>query len=139
MSIRYGTVSGTDTQICFKMFFFRRRKKHETKKTLSLTLAAAMTAGLLVGCGGGAASSSSTAAASSEATASSEAASSAAATSTAAGKVYYLNFKPEQDPLVSFAPAHRGMVILIETPIGWVFDAWEASESVFDPFVAQWV
>ena len=69
----------------------------KTKKTLSLTLAAAMTAGLLVGCGGGAASSSSTAAASSEATASSEAASSAAATSTAAGKVYYLNFKPEQD------------------------------------------
>ena len=63
----------------------------KTKKTLSLTLAAAMTAGLLVGCGGGAASSSSTAAASSEA------ASSAAATSTAAGKVYYLNFKPEQD------------------------------------------
>ena len=69
----------------------------KTKKTLSLTLAAAMTAGLLVGCGGGAASSSSTAAVSSEATASSEAASSAAATSTAAGKVYYLNFKPEQD------------------------------------------
>ena len=68
----------------------------KTKKTLSLTLAAAMTAGLLVGCGGGAASSSSTAA-SSEAAASSESASSAAATSTAAGKVYYLNFKPEQD------------------------------------------
>ena len=32
MSIRYGTVSGADTQICFKMFFFRRRKKHENKK-----------------------------------------------------------------------------------------------------------
>ena len=62
----------------------------KTKKTLSLTLAAAMTAGLLVGCGGGAASSS-TAAASSEAVASSEAA------PAAAGKVYYLNFKPEQD------------------------------------------
>ena len=62
----------------------------KTKKTLSLTLAAAMTAGLLVGCGGGAVSSS-TPAASSDAVASSEAA------PAAAGKVYYLNFKPEQD------------------------------------------
>ena len=62
----------------------------KTKKTLSLTLAAAMTAGLLVGCGGGAASSS-TPAASSDAPASSSAA------PAAAGKVYYLNFKPEQD------------------------------------------
>ena len=62
----------------------------KTKKTLSLTLAAAMTAGLLVGCGGGAASSS-TPAASSDAVASSETA------PAAAGKVYYLNFKPEQD------------------------------------------
>ena len=62
----------------------------KTKKTLSLTLAAAMTAGLLVGCGGGAASSS-TPAASSDAVASSEVA------PAAAGKVYYLNFKPEQD------------------------------------------
>ena len=62
----------------------------KTKKTLSLTLAAAMTAGLLVGCGGGTASSS-TPAASSDAVASSEAA------PAAAGKVYYLNFKPEQD------------------------------------------
>ena len=62
----------------------------KTKKTLSLTLAAAMTAGLLVGCGGGAASSS-TPAASSDAVASSE------AVPAAAGKVYYLNFKPEQD------------------------------------------
>ena len=66
----------------------------KTKKTLSLTLAAAMTAGLLVGCGGGAASSST--AASSETPASSAAASSTAAPA-AAGKVYYLNFKPEQD------------------------------------------
>ena len=65
----------------------------KTKKTLSLTLAAAMTAGLLVGCGGGAASSST--AASSEAPASSTA--SSAAAPAAAGKVYYLNFKPEQD------------------------------------------
>ena len=62
----------------------------KAKKTLSLTLAAAMTAGLLVGCGGGAASSS-TPAASSDAPASSSAA------PAAAGKVYYLNFKPEQD------------------------------------------
>lgn len=62
----------------------------KTKKTLSLTLAAAMTAGLLVGCGGGAASSSAPVA-SSDAVASSEAA------PAAAGKVYYLNFKPEQD------------------------------------------
>ena len=62
----------------------------KTKKTLSLTLAAAMTAGLLVGCGGGAASSS-TPAASSDAPAASSAA------PAAAGKVYYLNFKPEQD------------------------------------------
>ena len=62
----------------------------KTKKTLSLTLAAAMPAGLLVGCGGGAASSS-TPAASSDAPASSSAA------PAAAGKVYYLNFKPEQD------------------------------------------
>ena len=62
----------------------------KTKKTLSLPLAAAMPAGLLVGCGGGAASSS-TPAASSDAVASSEAA------PAAAGKVYYLNFKPEQD------------------------------------------
>ena len=62
----------------------------KTKKTLSLTIAAAMTAGLLVGCGGGAASSS-TPAASSDAPASSSAA------PAAAGKVYYLNFKPEQD------------------------------------------
>ncbi|WP_366012735.1 ABC transporter substrate-binding protein [uncultured Gemmiger sp.] len=52
-----------------------------------------MTAGLLVGCGGGAASSS-TPAASSDAPASSTAAPAAPA---AAGKVYYLNFKPEQD------------------------------------------
>ena len=65
----------------------------KSKKTLSLTLAAAMTAGLLVGCGGGAASSS-TPAASSDAPASSTAAPAAPA---AAGKVYYLNFKPEQD------------------------------------------
>ena len=65
----------------------------KTKKTLSLTLAAAMTAGLLVVCGGGAASSS-TPAASSDAPASSTAAPAAPA---AAGKVYYLNFKPEQD------------------------------------------
>ena len=66
------------------------------KKTLSMTLAAAMAAGLLAGCGG----SSSTAASSTSASTESKAESTAAsteATTDAAGKVYYLNFKPEQD------------------------------------------
>ena len=53
------------------------------KKILSLSMASAMAAALLAGCG-------STAAASSTA----ESTGTAAA---AAGKVYYLNFKPEQD------------------------------------------
>ena len=66
------------------------------KKTLSMTLAAAMAAGLLAGCGG----SSSTAASSTSTSTESKAESTAAsteATTDAAGKVYYLNFKPEQD------------------------------------------
>ena len=66
------------------------------KKPLSMTLAAAMAAGLLAGCGG----SSSTAASSTSTSTESKAESTAAsteATTDAAGKVYYLNFKPEQD------------------------------------------
>ena len=65
------------------------------KKILSLSMASAMAAALLAGCG-------STAAASSTAESTGTAAASSAAESTgtaaaAAGKVYYLNFKPEQD------------------------------------------
>ena len=65
-------------------------------KRHSMTLAAAMAAGLLAGCGG----SSSTAASSTSTSTESKAESTAAsteATTDAAGKVYYLNFKPEQD------------------------------------------
>ena len=57
----------------------------KSKQTISLAVASMMAAGLLAGCGS---------------TAASSAASSTAASSTAAkadGKVYYLNFKPEQD------------------------------------------
>jgi len=60
----------------------------KAKKLLSLGLAGTMAAALLAGCTSGAPSSS---AAASGDTATSE------ATTTAAGKVYYLNFKPEQD------------------------------------------
>ena len=63
----------------------------KAKKLLSLGLAGTMAAALLAGCTSGAPSSS---AAASGDTATSEA---TAATTTAAGKVYYLNFKPEQD------------------------------------------
>ena len=65
----------------------------KAKKTLSVTLAAAMAAGLLAGCGGSASTASSTSTADSTSTA----ASTEAETPAAAGKVYYLNFKPEQD------------------------------------------
>ena len=66
------------------------------KKWISLAVACAMSAALLAGCGGG---SSTSAASSSEAASStaSEAASSESTAPAAAGKVYYLNFKPEQD------------------------------------------
>ena len=64
------------------------------KKTLSLSLASAMALGLLAGCGS---SASSTAASTADSTASAADSTSTAATSDAAGKVYYLNFKPEQD------------------------------------------
>ena len=63
----------------------------KAKKLLSLGLAGTMAAALLAGCASGAPSSS---AAASGDTATSEA---TAATTAAAGKVYYLNFKPEQD------------------------------------------
>ncbi len=63
----------------------------KAKKLLSLGLAGTMAAALLAGCTSGAPSSS---AAASGDTATSEA---TTATTTAAGKVYYLNFKPEQD------------------------------------------
>ena len=69
----------------------------KAKKTLSVTLAAAMAAGLLAGCGGSASTAASTAEAASTADSTSTAASTEAETPAAAGKVYYLNFKPEQD------------------------------------------
>ena len=69
----------------------------KAKKTLSVTLAAAMAAGLLVGCGGSASTATSTAEAASTADSASTAASTEAEAPAAAGKVYYLNFKPEQD------------------------------------------
>ena len=64
------------------------------KKTLSLSLASAMALGLLAGCGS---SASSAAASTADSTASAADSTSTAATADAAGKVYYLNFKPEQD------------------------------------------
>ena len=64
------------------------------KKTLSLSLASAMALGLLAGCGS---SASSTATSTADSTASAADSTSTAATADAAGKVYYLNFKPEQD------------------------------------------
>ena len=66
------------------------------KKTLSMTLAAAMAAGLLAGCGGSSSTAVSSTSTSTESKAESTAASTEATTD-AAGKVYYLNFKPEQD------------------------------------------
>ena len=62
----------------------------KAKKLLSLGIACTMAAGLLAGCG--ASSSDSTAS-----TATGDTGASAAATDGASGKVYYLNFKPEQD------------------------------------------
>ena len=65
------------------------------KKTLSLSLASAMALGLLAGCGSSASSAAASSAADSTAPAADS--TSTAASSDAAGKVYYLNFKPEQD------------------------------------------
>ncbi len=65
------------------------------KKTLSLSLASAMALGLLAGCGSSASSAAASSAADSTAPAADS--TSTAATANAAGKVYYLNFKPEQD------------------------------------------
>ena len=61
--------------------------------------AAALAAGcvLLAGCGGSASTATSTAEAASTADSTSTAASTEAEAPAAAGKVYYLNFKPEQD------------------------------------------
>ena len=58
------------------------------KKILSLSMASAMAAALLAGCGSTAVSSSAAASSTAESTGTAAA---------AAGKVYYLNFKPEQD------------------------------------------
>ena len=65
------------------------------KKTLSLSLASAMALGLLAGCGSSASSAAASSAADSTAPAADS--TSTAATANAAGKVYYLNFKPEQN------------------------------------------
>jgi len=64
----------------------------KAKKLLSLGIAGTMAVALLAGCTSSGSSSGSSSAASGD-TATSE----ASATSAAAGKVYYLNFKPEQD------------------------------------------
>ncbi len=71
------------------------------KKTLSLSLASAMALGLLAGCGSSASSAAASSAAASTAPAADS--TSTAATANAAGKVYYLNFKPEQDAAVAGA------------------------------------
>ena len=69
------------------------------KKALSLSLASAMVLGLLAGCGATASVDSAADSTASAADSTSTAADSASteAASGAAGKVYYLNFKPEQD------------------------------------------
>ncbi|WP_294542402.1 extracellular solute-binding protein, partial [uncultured Gemmiger sp.] len=61
----------------------------KAKKLLSLGIACTMAAGLLAGCG--------TSSGSSGSAATGDTGASAAATDGASGKVYYLNFKPEQD------------------------------------------
>ena len=82
---------------CNSCFSLEGGKNMKAKKTLSVTLAAAMAAGLLAGCGGSASTATSTAEAASTADSTSTAASTEAEAPAAAGKVYYLNFKPEQD------------------------------------------
>ena len=72
----------------------------KAKKLIALGLAGTMTAALLAGCSSGGSSSSAAASgdtATSEASTSTTSEASTSATTTAAGKVYYLNFKPEQD------------------------------------------
>ena len=66
----------------------------KSKQTISLAVTSMMAAGLLAGCGS---SASSAAASTADSTAPAADSTSTAATSDAAGKVYYLNFKPEQD------------------------------------------
>ena len=67
----------------------------KAKKLLSLGIACTMAAGLLAGCG--ASSSDSTASTATADTGTADTGTSTAATDGASGKVYYLNFKPEQD------------------------------------------
>ena len=73
------------------------------KRLLSLVLGTSMITAMLAGCGSTSAATTASSAAASEASSaaatSSAAASTAASTtaSTGSGKVYYLNFKPEQD------------------------------------------
>ena len=101
------------------------------KKTLSMTLAAAMAAGLLAGCGG----SSSTAASSTSTSTESKAESTAAsteATTDAAGKVYYLNFKPEQaDDWVKLAETYTdetGVQVDVQTAASGTYESQLKSE-----------
>ncbi len=81
---RRGTTEPLPNEIC------KEDNTMKAKKLLSLGIACTMAAGLLAGCG--ASSSDSTAS-----TATGDTGASAAATDGASGKVYYLNFKPEQD------------------------------------------
>jgi raffinose/stachyose/melibiose transport system substrate-binding protein len=67
----------------------------KAKKVLALGVASVMTASLFAGCGASSSSTSSSAASSAPAASTGESTDTTAATG--AGKVYYLNFKPEQD------------------------------------------
>ena len=102
------------------------------KRWLALSMVAAMTAGTLAGCGG----SSSAAPAKSEAPASSAAEASAPAeseasapaeTSAEGGKVYYLNFKPEQaDQWVALAEKYTeetGVQVDVQTAASGTYES----------------
>ena len=114
------------------------------KKTLSMTLAAAMAAGLLAGCGG----SSSTAASSTSTSTESKAESTAAsteATTDAAGKVYYLNFKPEQDEawqnLAKKYTEETGVPVTVDRrlrPVRDYADERDGQERCAHPVPGQW-
>ena len=100
------------------------------KKTLSLSLASAMALGLLAGCGSSA--SSSAAASTADSTASAADSTSTAATSDAAGKVYYLNFKPEQDEawqdLAAKYPEETGVPVTVVTAASGQYETTLMSE-----------